>query len=126
MPCAGIWNARHNRYNELWKRYPTDKLNHSLHALRTALGTDTINAEQLLQALTHEERIQRNIGEQVYLTRKKDHNNPFRSSTSRNEEETIAIYGTAEENKFITLMQEETSAKIGEITKLKEELQKIL
>lgn len=122
----GTWNAIHNRYNELWKRYPTDKLNHSLHALRTALGTDTINAEQLLQALTHEERIQRNIGEQVYLTRKKDHNNPFRSSTSRNEEETIAIYGTAEENKFITLMQEETSAKIGEITKLKEELQKLL
>ena len=32
-------------------------------------------------------RIQRRIGEQVYLSRKKDYDNPFRSATCRNDEE---------------------------------------
>lgn len=113
------WEAIHNRYNELWKRYPTDKLRHALNALCTVLDTDRMSDEQWKLALAHEERIQRYIGEQVFLSRKKDHDNPFRSSTCRNSEEALAIFGKADDNSFVKQMREECAANIKKIEQLK-------
>ena len=113
------WEAIHNRYNELWKRYPTDKLRHALNALCTMLDTDRMSDERWKLALAHEERIQRYIGEQVFLSRKKDHDNPFRSSTCRNSEEALAIFGKADDNGFVKQMREECAANIKKIEQLK-------
>ena len=113
------WEAIHNRYNELWKRYPTDKLRHALNALCAVLDTDRMSDEQWKLALAHEERIQRYIGEQVFLSRKKDHDNPFRSSTCRNSEEALAIFGKADDNGFVKQMREECAANIKKIEQLK-------
>lgn len=113
------WDAIHNRYNELWKRYPTDKLCHALNALCTVLDTDRMSDEQWKLTLAHEERIQRYIGEQVFLSRKKDHDNPFRSSTCRNSEEALAIFGKADDNSFVKQMREECAANIKKIEQLK-------
>lgn len=123
--CNGTldsWDAIHNRYNELWQRYPTDKLHHSLHALCTVLGTETICNELWLKVFENAERVQQNICEQVYISRKKDHDNPFRSSTCRNEEERLAIYGKAEENSFVKQVREETVANIQKIENLRKQL----
>ena len=120
--CNGTldsWGAIHHRYDELWARYPEDKLHHALHALCTVLGTDTMSKELWQQALIHEERIQRYISEQVYLSRKKDHNNPFRTATCDNAEEMLAVFGKAEDNTFVNQMQEETLANISMIEQLK-------
>ncbi|MBQ8542658.1 MAG: DUF4954 family protein [Bacteroidaceae bacterium] len=119
--CNGTldsWNAIHNRYNELWDRYSTDKLSHSLQALCAVLNTDKLTNEQLQQALAHAVRIQRHIAEQVYLSRKKDHDNPFRSSTCRSTEETLTIYGKAEDNSFVKQMREEASSNIEKIERI--------
>ncbi len=113
------WDAIHNRYNELWHRYSTDKLHHSLHALCTVLGTETICNELWLQVFENAERVQQNICEQVYFSRKKDHDNPFRSSTCRNEEERLAIFGKAEENSFVKQVREETATNIQKIENLR-------
>ena len=113
------WDAIHNRYNKLWHRYSTDKLHHSLHALCTVLGTETICNELWLQVFENAERIQQNICEQVYFSRKKDHDNPFRSSTCRNEEERLAIFGKAEENSFVKQVREETATNIQKIENLR-------
>ena len=121
--CNGTldsWSAIHDRYDALWRRYPTDKLRHALYALCTVLGTETMTDELWLQALAHEERIQRRISEQVYLSRKKDHDNPFRSATCRNEEEALAVFGTPEENKFVCQVREETWDNIRKIERLRE------
>ena len=75
--------------------------------------------ELWLQALAHEERIQRRISEQVYLSRKKDHDNPFRSATCRNEEEVMAVYGTPEDNNFVRQVREETLDNIRKIERLR-------
>ena len=118
----GTWEEIHNRYNELWERYPADKLHHALHAMCTVFGCDTITREIWLQALEHAERIQRRISEHVYLSRKKDHDNPFRSSTCRNNEEALAIFGKAEDNSFVAQVREETAANIKKIEQLRESL----
>ncbi len=118
----GSWAEIHRRYDELWEQYPADKLRHSLHALCHALNCDIVTNEVLLQAFAHATRIQRYICEQVYLSRKKDHDNPFRASTCRGAEEILAIYGDINENSFVNQVHEETLSNIQKIEKWKEVL----
>ena len=101
------WKAIHHRYNEIWKRYPTDKLRHAYLSLCFVLGTDKMTPELWLQALAHEERIQRFISEQVYLSRKKDHDNPYRASTCRNVAEVMAVFGHVDDNSFVRQIRQE-------------------
>ena len=120
--CNGTldtWDDIHHRYDELWTRYSTDKLCHALQALCLVMETDTMTPDLWLQALTLEERIQRRMSEQVYLSRKKDHDNLFRTSTCRNAEEELAVYGTPEENSFVSQVREETFACIRRIERLR-------
>ena len=123
--CDGTldsWNAIHDRYDELWAHYSTDKLRHALDALCIVLDTDVMTDELWLQALAHEERIQRRISEQVYLSRKKDHDNPFRAATCRNEQEALIIFGEPEDNKFVCQVREEMLANIRRIERLRNQL----
>ena len=113
------WDDIHHRYDELWRQYTTDKLCHALYALSTVMGTDTMNDDLWLQALALEERIQRRISEQVYLSRKKDHDNPFRTATCRNAEEAQAVFGTPDDNSFIIQAHEEMLANIRRIERLR-------
>ena len=120
--CNGTldtWEAIHHRYDELWSRYATDKLCHALYALSMVMGTDEFTSDLWLQALAHEERIQRRIGEQVYLSRKKDHDNAFRTATCRNAEEALAVFGTPDDNSFIIQAHEEMLANIRRIERLR-------
>ena len=120
--CNGTldsWDDIHHRYDELWSQYETDKLCHAMQALRLVLDTDTMTPDLWLQALAHEERIQRRICEQVYLSRKKDYDNAFRTSICRNAEEALAVYGTPEENSFVNQVREEMYANIARIERLR-------
>ena len=101
------WKAIHKRYDEIWNRYAADKWHHAYACLCMVLDTEVMTSELWLQALTHEERIQRRIAEQVYLSRKKDHENPFRACTCRNEEELQAVFGSVDDNSFVRQMREE-------------------
>ena len=116
------WKAIHRRYNEIWKRYPTDKLRHAYLSLCFVLGTGKMTPELWLQALSHEERVQRFISEQVYLSRKKDHDNPFRASTCRNEEEAAVVFGDVGTNSFVCQMREECHRNMGMIESLRQKV----
>lgn len=121
--CNGTldtWSAIHNRYNELWKRYPADKLRHAMEALCHALGTDTMNGALWLQTLDEAVRIERQMSERVYMSRKKDHDNPFRTSTCSNDAEVLAVFGKAEDNAFVKQMARDTAANISRIERIKE------
>lgn len=123
--CSGrldSWKAIHHRYDELWRRYPTDKLRHAIGCLMAVLGTDKMTPDHWLQAFAHEERIQRRIAEQVYLSRKKDHDNPFRQLTCRNEEEALAVFGTVDKNPFVCQIREESLHNIQRIERIREKL----
>lgn len=120
--CEGkldSWKAIHGRYNELWSRYPEDKLDHAVHCLCDVMGVKVMTPDTWLQALAYGERIQRRIAEQVYTSRKKDHDNVFRACTCRNDEELKAVFGDVDENSFVRQMREECNANLAKIDRLR-------
>ena len=116
------WKAIHRRYNDIWRRYSDDKLRHAVSCMCSVLGVDRMNDEFWLMALAHEERIQRRIAEQVYLTRKKDHDNPYRTATCRNQEEYNRVFGTVDDNAFVLQMREECKRNLEKIERLREKV----
>lgn len=95
------WDAIHRRYDELWERYPNDKLIHSIQMLRDLYEMDNISDCMWNTFIIKEMYNQDYICEQVRRTRQKDYLNPFRRATYRSEAEMLAAIGPLEENGFV-------------------------
>ena len=104
------WLAIHAAYDALWEDYPLAKQRHAHAALRDLLGVDKLTRPVWFKALAEAVRIQDHICEQVYLSRKKDYDNPFRQATFANAEEMKAVVGTIEGNSFVKQTRKETKA----------------
>ena len=102
------WDKVHALYDLLWEAYPQEKLHHALATLRDQLGTEAISAGQWHDAVKRTIKIQQFICDQVFVTRKKDDDNPFRQATYRSIEEMNAVIAPAEENEFVLSVKEET------------------
>jgi len=102
------WKEIHKRYNDLWIKYHTDKQKHSFAILCELYGTDTITIPQWKSILEKTVKIQRFVSDQVYNSRKKDFDNPFRQTTFRNQDEMKAAFGTVDDNSFIVQVRKET------------------
>jgi len=112
------WKEIHHRYDTLWNKYTLEKQKHALATLCELLGTDNLTKKQWEAALNKAVDIQKFICDEVYISRKKDFDNPFRASTYRNAAEMTAAMGTIEENSFLKQVQKETK----EFEKLVEEI----
>jgi hypothetical protein len=104
------WRDIHGRLDELWSRYPREKQKHAFAVLCETLGTEKPSKAQWREALEKAVGIQEFIRDQVYISRKKDYDNPFRRITYRNEAEMTASIGTIEDNSFIKQVRAETEA----------------
>ncbi len=102
------WKKIHERYDELWKKYAADKQKHAFAVLCELYGKESITESDWLSALDKALEIQQYVCDQVYITRKKDFDNPFRQSTFRNPEEMTAVIGTIDSNDFIVQVKQET------------------
>lgn len=102
------WKGIHARYDALWQAYPLEKQKHAWQVLRLMLKADRISKEQWLAALNDVVRIQEYIRDQVYISRKKDYDNPFRKATYRNIDEMTAAIGTIEDNSFVKQVRKDT------------------
>jgi len=114
------WKDIHYRYDELWVKYKTDKQKHAFATLCILYGTEKLSGEEWIQALDKTVSIQKYISDQVYSSRKKDFDNPFKQTTFRNLEEMKAAFGTVDENSFIVQVRQETE----DFKKLAEEIKK--
>lgn len=103
------WEAVHGRYDELWNKYMLEKQKHAYSALCLLYDTEDLTAENWDEALLASARIQEYVCEQVYLSRKKDYENPFRIMIYRNSDEMKAIMGDIDSNDFIRQVREETA-----------------
>ena len=114
------WNQIHQRYNELWERYHVEKTRHAYFSLMFLYKdeTDVLTGAMWKENLEKAIRIQQFICDQVYESRKKDYDNPFRNATFRNEEEKIAVIGKLDEVSFVKQIQSETEAFIKKVTQL--------
>jgi len=102
------WNEIHNRYDDLWNKYTNDKQKHAFATLSEIYRKEAFSAENWRDAIHKAVRIQKYICDQVYHSRKKDFDNPFRQTTFRNMAEMKAAIGTVDENSFIVQVRKET------------------
>jgi NDP-sugar pyrophosphorylase family protein len=102
------WNDIHKRYDSLWEKYTVDKQKHAFATLCDLTGKSDLTGEDWKAALQKAELIQQYICDQVYVSRKKDYDNPFRHSTFRNDDEMKSTIGTVDDNSFILQVQQET------------------
>lgn len=104
------WEKIHQRYDQLWENYPLEKLFHAYQSLiflnYNEMGA--ISRSVWLKCLDEVCRIQQYICDQVYVSRKKDYDNPFRNATFRNEAEKIAVIGKIDEVGFVRQIRRET------------------
>lgn len=108
--ALNTWEEIHNRYDDLWAKYTVDKQKHAFATLCELLGTENPSMKQWKSVLDRAASIQEFVCDQVYATRKKDYDNPFRQSTYRNMDEMTAAIGTIDENSFIIHVKQETEA----------------
>jgi len=112
------WQEIHKRYDELWAKYTVDKQKHAFATLCELTGTDKLSKEEWMSAIDKAIIIQNYISDQVYKSRKKDFDNPFRQITFRNKDEMSAAFGSLEENSFIVQVRQEAM----EFEKLSQEI----
>jgi len=102
------WADIHKRYDRLWSQYPIEKHKHAYATLCDLLGISILTKEQWLMVLDKAVLIQEFIKDQVYLSRKKDFENPYRQLTFRNAQEMKASIGTIDDNSFVKEVQKVT------------------
>ena len=114
------WKEIHERYNELWVKYKSDKQKHAFATLCDLSGAGHLTLADWNSVLDKTVNIQKFVSDQVYSSRKKDFDNPFRQATFRNKDEMKAAFGTINENSFIVQVRKETE----EFIALAEEIKK--
>jgi hypothetical protein len=114
------WDEIHHRYDELWTRYQIEKTRHAYFSLMFLYKdeTDVLTEAMWKETLLHAIEIQRFICDQVYESRKKDYDNPFRNATYRNEAEKIAVIGKIDEVSFVKQIRKETESFIERVNNL--------
>jgi len=102
------WEDIHQRYDEFWNAYPLEKQKHAFATLGDLNVGEALTRQRWLDALQNAVRIQEYICDEVYATRKKDYENPFRQATFRNSDEMTAAIGTIDENDFVQQVRQTT------------------
>jgi hypothetical protein len=114
------WQEIHKRYDELWVKYHADKQKHAFATLCELYGKKNIETQDWISAVDKAISIQDFISDQVYNSRKKDFDNPYRKITFRNQDEMHAALGDLDDNSFIIQIRKETE----EFKVLAEEMKK--
>ncbi len=102
------WKAIHAAYDELWEVYQPARQQHAFATLLDLLAAKELTPALWKSALNEAARIAEYICEQVYVSRNKDFENPFRQATFANAEEMRAVIGTIEDNSFVKQTRADT------------------
>ena len=102
------WEAIHAAYDELWEAYQLARQQHAFATLLDLLAAKELTPALWESALNEAARIAEYICVQVYISRNKDYENPFRQATFANAEEMRAVIGTIEDNSFVRQTRADT------------------
>lgn len=97
------WDQLHDNYIQIGEDYFYDKLQHAIASMLHVLEISprefsTLHLKQCLQQSVNTLGI---LTENIYQSREKDYNNPFRKMSYENEAEMDAVIGKLEDNGFI-------------------------
>jgi hypothetical protein len=113
------WDSIHRAYDDIAAAYETDRLRHSLDVYRyLTCGASLEEPGRFKKELETLAETRRWIAKQVYISRAKDFNDPFRAITYRSKKEMEQVAGTARDNAFVKLIEERTAASEAAAAKL--------
>jgi len=106
------WKQIHRRYNDLWQKYPQDKLNFALYAWmkKEGMAFKELKSEAIKKLLEKSLHIDALLLEWTTESRAKDYSSEFRKITYRNEAEMEAVLGKLSDNSFIKTMTDDHAA----------------
>lgn len=105
------WDEIHERYNDLWKKYPKDKLRFSIYIFETIFdkNVDLFTVEDLKNLFEEAVLIKKFINSACYDVRKKDYTDSYRKMPYDNEKEMVAVLGDIKDNDFLIYLEKETA-----------------
>ncbi|MDR1363916.1 MAG: DUF4954 family protein [Spirochaetaceae bacterium] len=103
------WDAIHEEYARLLSEYPLDRARNALQVLRFLNAGASLTRQDWAAFLDEAARIRRYIEEQVYISKNKDYNNPFRAITYNNTAERDAVLGKMEDNPLLSYIKAESA-----------------
>ncbi|MDD7201564.1 MAG: DUF4954 family protein [Sphaerochaetaceae bacterium] len=95
------WEGVHQAYREIATHYEEEKAVLGIQVLRLLSGHEHLTEKDWAKCLQHLADVRSYIEMQVYLTKEKDYQNPFRMTTYENEAERDAVLGKVDDNPFI-------------------------
>jgi len=102
------WDEIHQVYASWQKVYPLDKARHAWNVLELLDGEKSLeNSAYFKRELAAAVETRRRMSGQIYKSREKDHSNPFRKATFRNDAEMEQVLGKAGDDSFVRLSLEE-------------------
>jgi hypothetical protein len=117
------WEAIHAAYDDMSAAYPMDRARHAWEIF-AALDRGKVGRHPLEDRETFKEELaaliktRQWISGQVYASRAKDFNDPFRGITYRNSEEMKEVAGSAADNSFVKMIRETETVFTETITRL--------
>lgn len=122
----GDWAAVHRAYADIQEGYRDAAALHAA-AVLDRIGEDDgrvspLDGTRFARELDGAAATRRWMDAQVFETRKKDHEDPFRTMTYRNAAEMEAILGRPEDNPFVRQTERETESFLGRVKAAAERL----
>jgi hypothetical protein len=96
------WDEMHSVYKQWGAEYELDQLSNTLGVLKKCLKIDYIDEVDWTVIKNRAKKTRILIENQVFETKVKDYNNPYRDITFRDNNERDVVLGAVEENPFIT------------------------
>jgi len=114
------WEAVHHQYHVLSSQYLTHKFEHALAAFLEIHDVEksALTPAYLNQCIAESVVTKQWICREIYKTRAKDYENPFRRMVYENDEERDRVVGALEENTFIRQQAEEYEQYAGSIKQI--------
>jgi len=95
------WDQLHENYRQIGEQYPLDKLQHAIGAILFIQERKDFTPAYLKESLLSSVATQELITDNIYRSREKDYQNPFRKMTYENSAEMDIVTGKLESNSFI-------------------------
>ena len=110
--AIATWDALHERYDELWARYPADKARHALGTLLALheREADECDAPFWDASLQRAVATKNQVATRTYENRLKDYTDAFRKIPYESVAEMEAVLGPIEDNDFIAQIRSEAEA----------------
>jgi hypothetical protein len=113
------WDEMHSVYKQWGEEFEKDQLINALGVLKKALSIDYIDEVDWTVIKNRAKKTRIQIENQVFETKVKDYNNPYRDITFRDNAERDIVLGAVEENPFITESSNITQILLDQLDEVK-------